>query len=236
MLSDIKCQQDSKFELLNNTLLAILSQNKHIQKSVEALSSQQEQLLSKVALLEQENSEYKTRVSSLEDKVELLERNARCTTLEIRNLPKLKDEGKDVLINTMINLNSTINPGQPLHETEIKNIFRNKVNTVVIDFTTVLRKENIIRRFKFFNKTKRENKELALNSQHLKLPGAPQTIFVFEYLTGKARHLFYLAREHVKTGKLFATWTSSGRIYVKKEEGSSPVHVAKEPELNNMVL
>lgn len=233
---DMQSLFDSRFEMLNNSLLTIMTQNQAIQKSVETMSIKHEQLLTKIDTLERENSEYRNRVLALENKVDMLEKNSRSTLLEIRNLPKQKTENKGVLTSILKTLSSTLDTNKPIEESEIRDVYRNKSNTVIVEFTTATRKENIIINYKIFNKNKRERKEPPLNSEHLKLSGAPLTIFISESLTSKARHLFYLARENVKAKKLASAWTSYGKVYVRKEEGAPPIHVNEEEEILKLTM
>lgn len=236
MLDQIKAQQEHKFESLNNTLITITNQNLEIRKSVESLTSKHEDLLIKINNLEKENSEYKMRVLNLEQKLDHLEKSTCASTIEIRNLPKLKDENKSVLINTIQTISSTLGLETPVQQSEIRDIFRTKSEAVVVDFTTALRKEALITKYKTFNKGRRANKEPMLNSEHIKLPGAPCSIFISEFLTTKAKRIFYVARENVKTKKLAAAWTSYGRVYIKTEEGLTPVRIEEESELYKLIM
>jgi hypothetical protein len=233
-LSDITTLFNCKFDHLNNTLLAIMAQNQSIQTTVQNISLKQEELLTKVNELELENTIFKKRVAVLEKTIDTLEKKCISTSLEIRNLPKQKDESKETLIAIVKEMTSTLGITKPIEETEIREIYRTKPETIIVDFTTSLRKEHIIRHYKSFNKRKRDSKETTLNSGDLHLPGSPQAIFVSEYLTSKARRLFFLARESVKDKKLAATWTSFGKIYIKKHEDTPPVRINNEEELHRV--
>lgn len=81
------------------------------------------------------------------------------------------------------------------------------------------------------NKNRRINKQTLMNTEHLKIEGPPKPFFVSEVLTSKNKKLFFDARNHVKNKKLHAAWTSFGKIYVKRHEGSDPVQVLDESAL-----
>lgn len=236
LLDQIKNQQDSKFELLNNALATIITQNQDIQRSVETLTLKHDDLVAKMNLLEQENKEYKKRVLTLEHTLEQLDKNAHCSTIEIRNIPKQENENKKVLIDTIQQLGLTLGLETPIHQSEIKDIFRSKSEAVFVDFSTTLRKESLISKYKTYNKCSRENKQPLLNSELIKLPGPPCTLYISEYLTAKARYLFYIARSNVKNKKLLAAWTSYGKVYVKKEEDSTPVRIDEETKLHTLIM
>lgn len=236
MFSEFKEQHDHKYESINTALTTIMTQNLEIQKSVETLTCQHEHLLTKINNLEQENSTYKKRLSYLETKLDLLEKSSYSTTIEIRNLPKQIQETKTYFTDTIKTLGSTLGLETPIQNSEIRNIFRSKSEAIVVDFTTTLRKESLISKFRQYNKTRRESKEAPLNSQQIKIPGASHTIYISEYLTSKARRIFYMARESVKNKKLAAAWTSYGKVFAKKDEGSTPVRIDEESDLCKLTL
>ncbi|KAL0830980.1 hypothetical protein ABMA28_001868 [Loxostege sticticalis] len=233
---ELQSLSDSRFEILNSSLLTIMAQNQAIQKSIESMSIKHEQLLLKVNTLEKENCEQRTRMLALENKIDMLERSNRSTSLEIRNLPKQKVENKGILRSIIKSLSSALDTDKPIEESEIRDVYRNQSETIVVDFTTTSRKEDLISNYRNFNKTKRQNKERLFNSEHLKLPGTPHPIFISESLTSKARHLFYLARGNVKAKNLVSAWTSFGKVYVRKEEDSPPVRINEEGELLKLAM
>ncbi|CAG5005421.1 unnamed protein product [Parnassius apollo] len=179
MFSELKEQQDHKFELLNNTLTAIMTQNQDLHKSLEMFTNRHEELLQKIYILEQENNDYKKRVCVLEHKLDHLERNASSTTIEIRNLSKQNNENKEVLTHIIQKLGSTLGLETSIQESEIRNIYRFRSETLVVDFTTSLRKESIVSKYKIYNKAKREGKEPQLNSDHINLPGPSRPIYIY---------------------------------------------------------
>ena len=236
MFAEFTLQQDQKFDLLNTTLNTIMTQNQVIQNSVTALTAQHQDLLDKIQHLEEENCEYKKRITTLDSQINQLEMNARCTTIELRNVPKQQIDNKNVLTNIIQKLGSSLKLETPIVASEIRDIYRTRSDAIVVEFTTTLRKESVVSKFKTFNKSRREVNEPQLNSQHIGVPGEARSLFISEYLTSKARRLFYAARLYVKDKKLVAAWTSYGKVYVKKEEASSPLRVFDEPALDKLVL
>ncbi|CAB3246049.1 unnamed protein product [Arctia plantaginis] len=230
MLDQIMTQQETKFDLLNNTLATVMTQNQAIQKSVETLTNKHDALLMKISQLERENGAYRERISTLERNLDSLERSVRRSTIEIRNLPSQEHENKALLIETIQQVGLTLGLETPIHKSEIKDIFRTR-SAVVVDFTTSFRRDSMISMYKSYNKSKRDKKEPQLNTESIKLPGAPCTLYISEYLTSKARHLFYMARSSVKTKKLFKAWTSSGKVYIKREADSAPTRIEEESDV-----
>lgn len=236
MFTEIKNQQDQKFDSLSAAMSMIISQNQEIKNSIKQLNCQHDNLLMQINGLENENKEYKIQISSLEHKVELLEKQARSATIEIRNIPKQDKENKLTIINIVKDISETLGMDPPIQSAEVREIYRSKNDTIVVDFTSTTSKEAMVMGFKKSNKTSRVNKVPTLNTAQLKMPGNPRAIYISEFLTNKSRHLYYLARQGVKNKKLHATWTSYGTIYAKKEEEIAPVRIDSEEDLLQLML
>lgn len=236
LISDLKEQQDNKFELLNNALLTIVSQNQDIQKSITVLTKQNEDLRIELKEIKEENITFKQQISQLQNRLDFFEKKSCYTAIEIRNLPLTERENKKDLIKIVQNIGVTIGLDTSLQECEIKDIRRKKQDTIVVDFTTALRKESIISHYKLYNKSRRERKQPLLCSDQIKMTGTPCPIYVSEYLTTNMRRIFYLAREGVKSKSLVACWSSYGKVYVKKVETARPVCITAESELQKILL
>lgn len=225
-------QQDRKFEMINDALLSIKAQNDQIQSTITALTAQQENFIDKINYLQQENTEYKKRLTYLENKVDFLEKNVRSSTIEIRNVPVQNQESKQGMLKIIQSLGHILNLGTQIQDNEIKDIYRSKSKAIIVDFTTTLRKENLITNYKSFNKLKREKKETQLNSEHLNLPGIITYIYISESLSSKTKRILYVARELVKNKTIAAAWTSYGKVFIRKEDGKPPLRIAEESDLS----
>lgn len=235
MISELKEQQDSKFESINNTLLTIMTQNQDIQKSIENLKNKHDILSLKINNLEIENEEGRKKISILENRIDMMDKKSRYTSIEIRNLPKQSGESKRDLTKLIQKIGTILEVESPIEELEIRELYRNKTDALLVDFTTALRKESLISKFKKYNKTRRENREPLLNTEHLMLSGTPSTLFISENLSLKTRRIFFIARQMVKNKKLYTAWTSFGKVYVKINEGAIPTCINDESELDKII-
>lgn len=236
MIAEIRTQQDQKFEKLTSAMATIITQNQEIQKSVDFMTSQYEGLVNKVNSLESENLKYRKQVVNLENKLQAIEKHARCSTIEIRNIPKQPNENKQMMTMFVKNIGASLGLEAQILDTEFRDIYRTKSEALVVEFTNTLRKETIISEYKKFNKTRREKKEPQFNTSQIKLSTTElRPIYISEYLTTKDRRIFYIARESVKNKELAATWTAYGKVYVKKDEGSVPVHVTEAEDLVQII-
>ena len=230
LFMDLKSQQELKFNELRDSMKSIMSQNIEIETSVKHMSDQYDDLLKKVVTLEHENISYKKHIKLLESKLDILEKNSRNTTIEIRNIPIQPHDNRPSILKMVKDIGNSLNLESEIQDLEVKDIYRKKSNAIVVDFTTTSRKESVIGSFRQFNKQKRENNLPQLNTQHINLPLPAKPIYISEYLTTKARKIFYLARENVKNKKIVAAWTSFGKVYIKKEENQPPIRIDEEQE------
>lgn len=232
MFVDLKTQQDSKFDAFNNSLSTMVEQNSEIRKCLDFMSKQYDDIIQKVSSLEQENKDYKKQVQLLENKLDMYEKNARNSCIELRNIPKQENETKNTLIQIAMNVGKALSITPDLQVYDINDVYRMKSGKIVVDFTSTLRKEIYIKKYKEFNKLKKDSKLPLLNSTDLTLSGAPMPIYMSEYLSKKAGKLFFQARELVRKKILVAAWTSHGRIYVKKVEGQTSIRVYDDKDLS----
>lgn len=151
MFDEMKSQHDEKFDSLNNALAVIITQNNEIQKSVSTMNTQYSELLARVGGLVQENHEHKSRITTLENKVEYLERQAQSSSIEIRNTPKQDHENKCDLITIVENIGVTLGLDTSIQRAEIRDIFRLKNGTIVVNFSGSVRKQDVILGYKTFN-------------------------------------------------------------------------------------
>lgn len=198
---------------------------------MEFLTDRFEEIVLKVETLEKTVNEKQAQIDYLEDKMEDLQRNARSSSLEIRNVPNSPNETKEVLSNYIIEMSTKV--GVTVATNEIKDVFRipGKADTnkpIIAEFTTTLQKNNIIKAVKSFNIV---NKSSKLNAFHLGLRTHSSPVFVVEHLTSKANRLHYLARELLRVGQFKYCWTSNGKVFLRKVDGSPIILVKSEDQL-----
>lgn len=230
-------QQDAKFNSLNAAMTSVMSQNAEIHKSIEFMSQKYDDLLSKMNTLQHENNEYKSRITTLESKLEHLERNSKAScveNVEIRNVPKSETEKKDTLLNLVKNVGSALQ--ENIQDSDIRDIYRIKtkestVGSIVVEFTTIGKKDNLIKACRTYNKN---YKDQPFSTAQINYSGPCKPIYIAESLTKKAQHLHYLARQFKRTHKYHGCWTSYGKIYLRKEERSPAILIDSEADLKKL--
>lgn len=202
------------------------------------MSEKYDNLLQKMDLLEAENKTYKKQVAILENRLEVLEKNSHSTCMEIRNIPKLtKDvENRETYIKYLNCIANTVGLETEIADTQIRNVYRAKSDTIFVDFTLTVPKENLISGIRKYNKDAKTNEQEQLSTKRIDLPGPGRPIYVSEVLTTRNRKLGFLARNLIKEKKIFATWISYGRIFIKKRDGDDPLRINSEEDLKKLGL
>lgn len=230
---DFKEEQNAKIEKIYESVEEIKRQNSTIQSSVTSLSDFYDSLKSQVeqleAQLDTERTNNSQHLKTLEDKLERLERSARSSCVEIRNIPVTKSETKECLLNTIMKVGSVLNA--PIQAHEVKDVYRigktdSNNRTIIVDFTSNLFKEKIVRMFKDFNK-----KNTKLSTEHLNISGPSKPVFVSENLTPKMKRLLFLAKDFASSNEYRFCWVTNGKIFLRKKEGAPHILISKELDL-----
>lgn len=230
---------ESRLNALQENITIIRNQNNDITKSVEFMSEKHDELIKRIDVLESEKRKDRQYINSLEDKIELLERKTRSSCVEVRNIPKITDEtsheSKNHLCKVLKNLADLVR--LPIGDSEIKDIYRtsntkDSARPIIVEFSSVLKKEALISAIKTFNKNKPNADKL--NTTHLGIAVPKKGIFVSETLTPKTQRLFYLAREFAKENNYDFCWTSRGIVYLRKSEKKPFNRIISENDLSNL--
>lgn len=224
-----------KIEGLQATISTIKHQNIELTKGVDLMSAKHDEIMSRLTVLEREQKEDKKLIRTLEDKIENLEKKNRATGIEIHNIQKNTGESKEDLCKVVNELGKTIKVD--ISNSLIKDIYRinkkeNSHPSVIVEFTNVMVKENVLRETRAFNKNKEKGNKL--NSTHLKLKQQNKPVFVTETLTPKNQRLFYLARTFQKEYKYAFCWTSHGTVYLRQNVNVAQIRITTEDDIETL--
>ncbi|CAH0723463.1 unnamed protein product, partial [Brenthis ino] len=234
LFDDFKCQQNKKLELLQSSINSIKQQNDDFRATLEFISMQYDDIKTKVDSLELDKKTHLAHIQSLETKIENLEKNQNISAVVIRNVPHKSGEKKEHLQNLIEKTGTLLNI--TVGNSDIRNIYRinsskNNNSTIIVDFSTVTMKDRFLGAFKNYNKTNKKNK---FNTNLLKLDGPEKPIYVSEHLTFKCRKLFSLTRDFATKNSYKYCWTTNGRIYLRKTEGSRHIRIDSECDLDKL--
>lgn len=234
MFSTFSREQEIRFQELQSTTNNIQEQNIKLRESVDMMSSKYDEFLLRISSLETERREDKKTIREMEEKLEALERKARVSGIEIRNVPKIKGETKENLSDTVLNLAKAID--MDIDPLSIRDVYRlsskDASNPIIVDFSTVLIKDKFTRGVKNFNKTRTKTEKL--NTTHLNPQHIVKPIYVSETLTHRTHRLYYLARMFKKSHGYTFCWTSNGIVYLKKSLESSQIRITSESDIEKL--
>ncbi|KAI5633013.1 hypothetical protein NE865_14277 [Phthorimaea operculella] len=230
LIDAVSTRQEEQFKDIK---LAMEEHTTEIKTSITHLSAKYDSVITEINALKEDTKVDRKRLGNLEEKIEQLERQTRSTSLEIRNIPIKDRESTEELTKLMLELSNTV--GAELQHGEIKDIFTvstgNSSKTIITELTTVPAKEKIINAYKTYNK----NQQKKLNTSALNISGPTVPIYISECLTSKAKRLFYLARNFKDQYNYKYCWTSYGRIFLRKNDGSPKIRITEERDLVDLV-
>lgn len=234
LFSNFTAKQDAKLQSLLDSINGIIKQNNEFRESFAMISEQYEQMKLKLEKVQEERKEELSYIQQLEEKIESLEKSKKSTSIEIRNIPAKKGETKVDLLQVVCAVGKGLNC--QILNSEIRDIYRTNtkssaVKPIIVDFVSVLQKDNLLSSYKNFNKVNKGNR---LSTNHLGLQCPQIPIFIAENLTFKTKRLFYLAREFAKVNEFSFCWTAHGKIYLRKKEGMQSLHVKAESDLRTI--
>lgn len=241
MLTTWKTEQESVLSRLITDVSEIKTEikqvhktNTEIEKTLEFVCKNYEDMKLRVENLEKQQEERHKHIEKLEDRVEELERNARSTCLEIRGIPEKPNETKNDLLSIIDNVQSKLK--LEVERGFIRNIYRargkpNGDRPIVMDVTTPIKKYNIFQAVKKYNHHHINDR---LNTAAIGLQGKKNPIYFSDFLTPKARRLYFLARDMAKNNGYRFCWCINGKIFMRKAEGSSAIAITSEQQLEDM--
>ncbi|KAJ8718543.1 hypothetical protein PYW08_002780 [Mythimna loreyi] len=225
--------QNQKFTFLHSAIDEIKTQNIEISKAMDFMSEKYEEFKTKLEKSERQRTEHLATIKALESRVEQLERNARTTCIEIRNVPKNNQENKVNLIEMVKNIGTAIKTD--ITESDIKDIFRyysksSSKMPIIVEFTTVLKKEAVLHSIKKF----KSDSKTILSTTHANIEGPKEAIYVSESLTAQSKRIFAMARKFASEHNYKFCWTKHGTVYLRKVEGTKPIRLYSEEDLNKL--
>ncbi|KAI8426450.1 hypothetical protein MSG28_005277 [Choristoneura fumiferana] len=188
--------------------------------------------------LKKENSELRTSVSELSSRLEFLEQNSRECNVEITCLPEFKGE---LLQTTVVQLANVVSyPLQPTDILACKRVAKLNPNNerpraVIVKLRSALQRDELLTAVIKYNKNKQDRAE-KLNTYDLGIAGRKSPVFVSEHLSPAVKRLHAETRIAGKAKSYKFVWVRYGRIYVRKNEEASLLHIRNSSDLNQTWL
>lgn len=182
-----------------------------------------EELVSEIATCKKENIALKSENEVLAAKINDLEQYSKNFNLEIQGVPETSGENVYQIVTKIANF-----LGADINTDEIERCHRlgkskipNKHSGIIAKFYSRNVKEVIL---------KGKKGKGDIQAEEIGFIGATSKIYVNEHLTKTNKHLFWLARAAKQIGYKFV-WTRRGKIFIRKDEHSPVIHIAKPADI-----
>lgn len=237
MFANLKKDQDLKFKKLNEAIDGmkthneeILRSNKKMEQVLEQTSKLYEDLRNTVAKISAEHDEAIQKIASLEEQLEQVQRSQLITSLEISNLPK---EDNESLYHVLDKIHSSL--GLNTKKDDIVDIHRVnsiKKKPVIVQYRSTRSRNDVIKAIRKYNKS--HQRRYCAND--VNIDWKDDQLYFSESLTANARKLHFLAR-NLQRGQGYAfCWISSGRVFIRKSEGSPAILIKSADQVENLMM
>lgn len=238
MFDEFEARQSSRLDAIEKQMSVIKKQNDSIgttnltiEKSIAEVSARLDDVNSSIARIDMERKQISSEISKLTEKCEALDRSLRKTSVEIRNVPKVKGEKLEDLYTYLQMLYKQL--GVDHNSSHIRDIYRlpskreHNTSTIIVDLVNTLSKTNLLNAARKFYRTKKVDifaSSLGIN--------APDTqIYISEHLTAKNRRLLHMAKDLKREGNFAFCWTAGGNVFLKKTEGTTSILIRNEEQV-----
>lgn len=207
-----------------------------IEVSAQLMSGKFEEIRTQMNKLENERAEQNNYIVQLENQINDAQENHRSSTIELRNVVTKENENTTDLSKIVLDICNLLKVQIKLED--IRDIYRvrnnkNSLKPIIVEFQSVMTKNNILQAVRNFNKGKRITEKL--NSGCFGWTGEKVPIYIAERLLASQRKLFYMARKFANANSFQFCWVSNGKIFLRKKEGDKPVFIKTEKCFQNIM-
>lgn len=231
MEEDLKKMINARFDKVLHEIRDIKEQYRAIEASLTFHAEENTELKKKLSELEKQNKDDRIKIELLENRIEDLERGQGSTSIEIRNIPKASNEN-------LITLTENVFRALKLDEKpNIRKVHRapgkpTDTKPIILELNSHAQKETILEEYK----KQTRNKDKRLRCDTIGFEGNDKPVYISEVLTQKMKNIFYLARQHRKLYFYKHCWTSNGRVYLRKDDGTPYILIKSEAQLSSLEM
>ena len=213
----------SRCEVLEREVLA-LKENDDKQVNVDRLDTLKKQVKTNKDDLAKEFGCVQNQINELKLQCDDTEQFLRQKNIKVTGLPETE---KESIAETFVNFTrerlklTNVSPNDIEHISRMGKSDTNKTRDVLVMFKTRALRDAVYQRKKIlYNKNERKS---------------PSGIYLSEDLTPYRQRLFYDARQIRKQGRIWAVWTSFGRLLVRIKETDNPQHIRNHKDLADLL-
>lgn len=218
----IKREVNSAVDILKSdftqTTDFIVAEHNDLKKNFEIVNKQIEQL-------EANKIKLNLTVSKLEKRLGAMEKVSRSLNVEIQAVPEKNNENVLTIVRKLYEtLNLTISDSEISAVRRVAKMDRSspRPRNILLTLPSGRHCDILLAAVRKFNK---DNSADPLNSVHLGIMGNKSKIYVVEHLSPEVKGLYAAARKIAKSRGYTYVWAKYGRIYVRKSENESVIHI-----------
>lgn len=211
-------------------LQSIKSSIDYLSGLFDTVKTELQEAKAEISTLRKENIELRDIIKTHTNTLNILDREARATNIEIHCIPENRGEN---LVKTVEQIGRVIKTpipeGSVVKCTRVAKINKDssRPRSVVVKFGSSLLRDKFLAGVIKFNKSNKDDK---LNTSHLGLSGDKKPVYISEHLSSTAKDLYAAARIFAKDKQYRFVWSRNGNIFLRKTI-SSDVILVKSKDL-----
>lgn len=184
--------------------------------------------------MEAEKLQLQKEINMMNTRLSSMERMTR-SHLEIQAVPENRNENPLAMFNNLcrtINVQMDQDKIHSCRRVAKINASSDRPRNILVSLTNPRTRDDILSACHRFNST---NKGDTLNTTHLGLTSQKQKVYVTEHISPECKALHAAARKVAKEKTYKYVWVKYGRVYVRKDDSSSCIHIKNVDTLNNLL-
>lgn len=178
--------------------------------------------------LEADCAKVQSDISALNSRLLSIETMSRSHNIEIQAVPESKSENLLTLMKNLCNtIGMTLDDGHIVACRRVAKMDTKSVRprNILVTLASPRLRDSFLSLARRYNKTKAKTPIDMLNCSHLGIADKNSRIFVTEHISPQCKILYSEARRIAKEKNYTFVWVKYGRIFVRKDEQSSPIHI-----------
>lgn len=179
----------------------------------------------RIKTLENEKSGLQSNINNINRRLLSLEKSSRSHNLEIQCVPESKSENLLAIVKKMYEIVKL-----PISDNEICSVRRvaklnpksDRPRNILLTLQSELQRDNLLSAAARYNKNNHSN---PLCSSQLGIQGENRKIYVCEHLSFECKELHAATRKFAREHSYTYVWVKYGRVYLRKEDDSTAIHV-----------
>lgn len=206
----------------------------YLQRGQDDLIKELELASGRIKALELERSALQSDIASLDRRLVTIEKTSRSHNLEIHMVPEKRNEN---VLNIIKKLHETVNLAvEAGNICSVRRVAKldpksERPRNILVTLQSERLRDNLLSAVRRYNKANRSN---TLSSLHLGVEGERRSIYVAEHLSPTTKKLHAETRKYAKDKGYKYVWVKYERIYVRKDDNGSAIHIKNSNDLNKL--